>query len=96
MDLGHVLDPSERDEFPGENISSYDRATTIFSLAFFVKPNSAEHLLRTGVYEIDFQVYAANAPPSKVFTFFLDHRGKWFPNEDQMFKDGLWMRIAEK
>jgi len=96
IDFGHVIDPNHREVFPGEDRAGSDPASTLFCLAFFVKSNTGEYLLDPGVYEIDFQVYAANAHPSKIFTFYLDHRGRWFSDEDRMYADALGMRIAPK
>ncbi len=64
---------------------------TLFCLAFFVKSNTAEYLLPPEEYEIDFRVFAANAKPSAVFTFHLNHRGTWFEDEAKMYRDGLGM-----
>jgi hypothetical protein len=96
VDLGHVIDPSQRAFFPGEDRPGSDPTSTMFCLAFWVKSNTGEYLLDPGVYEIDFQVYAANAHPSMIFTFYLDHRGRWLSDEDRMYTDALGMRIAPK
>lgn len=55
-----------------------------------------EYLLSPGEYEIDFQVFAANANPSAVFTFRLNQLGKWFADEAQMYRDGLGMSVSRK
>jgi hypothetical protein len=96
IDLGHVIDPAKRPAMAGEDLAAGDPNETVFCLAFFVKSNTQEYLLRPGVYEIDFRIYAANAHPSAIFTFHLEHTGRWFPSEDQMYADGLGMRIVEK
>jgi len=74
IDLGHVFDPAKRPVMAGEDLAAGDPTVTLFCLAFFVKSNTQEYLLRPGVYEIDFRVYAANAHPSAVFTFHLEHK----------------------
>ena len=96
IDLGHVVDPARRQAMTGENLPGSDPNATLFCLAFFVKSNTQEYLLRPGIYEIDFRVYAANAHPSAIFTFHLDHKGRWFPSENQMYANGLGMRVVEK
>ena len=68
---------------------------TLFCLALFVKSNTREYLLPPGQeYEIDFQVFAANAKPSAVFTFHLNLKGKWFEDEAQMYSEGLGMSVS--
>jgi hypothetical protein len=96
FDIGHVVDPKKRGQILGEDRAGSDPSTTLFCLAFFVKSNTGEYLLDPGEYEIDFQVFAANANPSAVFTFHLNHTGKWFEDETQMYRDDLGgMRVTK-
>jgi hypothetical protein len=96
IDIGHVVDPQERRQFPGEDRAGSDPSKTLFCLAFFVRSNTLEYLLDPGKYEIDFQVFAANAKPSAVFTFHLNHKGGWYLDEGQMYRDGLEMTVTPK
>jgi hypothetical protein len=97
IDIGHVIDPVKRVSFPGEDKPGSDPSKTLFSLAFFVKSNSLEHLLDPGKeYQVDFRVFASNAPPSSVFTFHLNHIGTWYLDESKMYTEALGLRIARK
>jgi hypothetical protein len=96
IDIGHVVDPRRRSQFPGEDRTGSNPSKTLFCLAFFVRSNTLEYLLDPGEYEIDFQVFAANAKPSAVFTFHLNHKGHWYVDEDQMYRVGLEMSVARK
>jgi len=96
IDLGHVVDPQGRPGFAGEDKPGSDPLKTLFCLAFFVKSNTLEYLLDPGEeYQIDFQIFASNASPSPVFTFHLNHTGKWFFAESPMYSSGLGLRIEE-
>jgi hypothetical protein len=94
IDIGHVVDPQKRSEIDGEDRPGSDPKKTLFCLAFFVKANTAEYLLDPGEYEIDFRIFAANSKPSEVFTFSLNHTGKWFLDEAQMYRDGLGLSVS--
>jgi len=94
IDIGHVVDPHRRGLIPGEDRAGSEPSTTLFCLAFYVKSNTAEYLLEPGEYEIDFQVFAANAKPSPIFTFHLNHTGQWFEGEAKMYHDGLGMSVT--
>jgi hypothetical protein len=93
IDIGHVIDPGQRQHFPGEDKPGSDRSKTFFSLAFFVKSNTQEYLLDPGEYQIGFQVFASNAQPSSVFTFELNHVGKWHKDEAKMYHESLGLRL---
>ena len=94
IDIGHVMDPKKRGSF-SEDRDGSDPSMTLFCLALFVKSNTREYLLPPGQeYEIDFQVFAANAKPSAVFTFHLNLKGKWFEDEAQMYSEGLGMSVS--
>jgi len=95
IDLGHIIDPTHR-AFFGEDHPGANPERTLFCLAFFVKSNTGEYLLDPGFYEIDFRIYAANAQPSPVFTFRLDHKGTWFSDENRMYADALGMSVIDK
>ena len=93
IDIGHVVDPKVRNSIPGEDRQGSDPEATLFCLAFTVKSNTCEYLINPGEYEIDFRIFAANAKPSSVFTFSLNHTGKWFLDEGQMYHDGLGLSM---
>jgi len=97
IDIGHVVDPEKRGLIPGEDRRGSDPLKTLFCLALFVKSNTTEYLLSPAEeYEIDFRVFAGNAKPSAIFTFHLNHRGKWFVDEASMYRDGLGMSMSHK
>jgi hypothetical protein len=93
--IGHVVDPASRRGIQGEDDPSFNPASTetLFCLELFVKSNTLEYLLRPGEYQIDFQVSAANARPSRKFTLYLNHTGTWFPDEQRMYSDGLGLKL---
>lgn len=94
--LGHVVDPPHRrqmgqwEDDPDRGIQAEE---TLFYLETFVRSNTLEYLLDPGEYQIRLQIAAANADP-KTFAFHLNHTGKWFREEEQMYSQGLGLRIT--
>lgn len=96
IDIGHLVDPESRGPIPSENKPGVDASRTLFSLAFFVQSNTLEYLLDPGEYQIDFRVFASNAPPSTVFTLFLNHTGTWYEDEAAMYREGVGLRVQTR
>lgn len=94
IDIGHVVDPALRNQIPGEDRQGSNLAVTLFCLAFTSKSNTGEYLLDPGEYQIDFQVFAANYKPSRTYTFSLNHTGRWFLDERQMYHEGLGLSVS--
>jgi hypothetical protein len=90
--LGHIIEPSQRRFIQGEDDPDGDPSKTLFCLEVFVRSNTLEYLLEPGEYEIDLQVSAANAKP-RVFTFYINHTGHWFQDENNMYAQGLGLRM---
>jgi len=92
-DLGHISNPSIRrevgDERPSLELSS-DQTSLSFDLRF--PPPSRAHIIGPDLYRLDILVAAENHRPIPK-TIELDLTGKWYNTEDEMFKDGVGVRI---
>lgn len=93
-DIGHIIDPTFRKFINSENSKSAVPNQTIFSLDLEFKTNTLSHLLMPGSYQIDLLVAASNANPS-IFTISLDLFGNWYPDESQMFAEGLKLSASD-
>jgi hypothetical protein len=95
FDLGHIIDPSQRERFgemendPNSEVTSGE---TIFSFDFEVKKTGMVHLIPKGKYHLKLQVGAANSKP-KTKTLEINFSGKWSYSERQMLSEGIEMRI---
>jgi hypothetical protein len=95
-DLCHIVRPEDRAYLPPENNPRLDVPPNQ-TLLFFeveVRPFTMAHILPPGKYQLDILVGAANAEPSK-FTIRINHTGKWYDDEAQMFKEGVSLSKVE-
>jgi hypothetical protein len=94
-DLGHILEPAYRKNFPGEdNLSLPQPDKTILSLDLEVQPNTFGHLIHPGVYKLELRVAGANCKPvSNVLNINLT--GDWFSDEQKMFSDGVGISVLD-
>lgn len=94
-DLGHILDPASRRDFPDEeDPSKVHTDKTILSLDLEVQANTMGHLILPGVYKLVLKVAGANCTPlTKVLEITIT--GEWFTEEQRMFSDGLGVRVLE-
>ncbi len=86
-DLGHICDPA-RKAATGDEIAGVEAEKTIFHLELEIKPARGSHLLPPGYYRLELRVAAANARPiTKILE--INHTGRWFPDEEKMFDEGV-------
>lgn len=93
-DLGHILSPTKRSRFPGEDhnrISGLEASVTVFSLDLAVKPATGTYLLRPGRYRIVLVAAGSNGPLVRR-TIELSLTGQWFSEETQMLTQGVGLR----
>ena len=64
------------------------RRRPFFHLELEIKPARGSHLLPPGYYRLELRVAAANARPiTKILE--INHTGRWFPDEEKMFDEGV-------
>jgi hypothetical protein len=93
-DLAHIIDPSERENFPGEhktwpNVSS---EKTVLSFDTASKPYVQSYLVPAGIYLLNIVIAAANAEPVEE-TLEITLTGDWYDNEQEMLSQGIGIRI---
>jgi len=91
-DLGHISDP-ERKAGMFETLPDVSDEQTIFALETEVKPNSKGYLLAPGEYRVHLKVAASNCLPQD-FTVKVNMTGRWFADEEQMFRDGIGLSLG--
>jgi hypothetical protein len=64
-DVGHIIDPADRLDFPEENNTQLGLRPDQVSLAFDViaRPNHQGHIVGPGLYRLDIEVAARERPP---------------------------------
>lgn len=94
-DFGHIVDPDfgsdflpSKEHFP--NIP--DEGKTVIRLDVEFEPATYSHLLPPGEYQITLMIGGANFKPVTKLVR-LVHKGEWFPDEEQMFRDGLGIEV---
>jgi hypothetical protein len=89
-DLGHIVDPSMRQQFPGEDYPplGIPAAETLICLDLVVKPATRTYLIPRGVYRLVLVAAAANAHLVRR-TIEMNLTGQWFADEDRMFREGI-------
>lgn len=92
--LGHIISPKMRSQFPSEDnpqlgISDNE---TIFCFDTEVRPNTLCYLVPPGTYRMVLIISAANTKPVKK-TVEINHTGKWYDEESEMFSKGIEIRI---
>lgn len=93
-DLGHIVDPPRRYAVREEN-AALGLTAQHTSLAFdlMVAPTHMGHIIGPGVYRLDILVAAENAVPLSR-TVEITLRGPWYPDEAQMLRDGVGVRVV--
>jgi hypothetical protein len=95
-DLAHINDPKIRAELellaaPLPPRGGKEDRDTVLALDLEVQPNTGSHLLKSGTYQLELKIAAANASPIKKI-FELTITGKWFPEESRIFSEGIGIR----
>ena len=93
-DLGHIIDPGRRQEFPGEDYAPYavTQQQTLLYLALIVPPSTGIYLVPPGFYHLTIVAVAANARLTRR-TIEINQTGRWFPNEPDMLREGIGIRL---
>jgi hypothetical protein len=94
-DLGHIVDPAYESEFlPSKEFfpNKPEKGQTVVSLDLEFEPATYSHLIPPGVYRITLSIGGANFKPVTKSIKFV-HKGIWYPEEEQMFRDGLGISI---
>ncbi len=93
-DLGHITDPSRKIASPFETLDDVPANETVFALETEVSPKSKGNLLAPGEYYVYLKVAASNCPPTD-FKVKVKMPGRWFADEEQMFRDGIGLSCAK-
>lgn len=94
-DLGHIIDPKERGQIPGEDRSDIPSNQIILSLDLETKTNTLSHLVPPGVYRLQLKVAASNCEPvTKCLEITL--KGEWHDDQDKMFSDFFGIKVMNK
>ncbi|MCJ7720246.1 MAG: hypothetical protein MUO36_02140 [Candidatus Hadarchaeum sp.] len=93
-DLGHIFDPTFRNQIPGEDHPALGefQSQTVMCLALIVRPNSGTHLIPPGFYRLTLVAVAANAKVTRR-TIEMNLTGQWFPDESRMLREGIGLRL---
>lgn len=93
--LGHVIKPSERSQFAGEDNPALGVTDerVVFSFDLEVKPNTLSHLIAPGVYQVRLLVAAANAEPVEK-TMEINLTGDWHDDESKMLGEGVGLKMV--
>jgi hypothetical protein len=97
-DFGHIVDPSLRHKFLGEDHPRLGRlgiqqSQTVMCLDLAVLPNTGTHLIPPGPpYRLVVVAAAANARLVRR-TIEVNLTGQWFTDESQMLRDGIGLGI---
>lgn len=92
-DLGHIIDPSLRQQFPGEDRpdEGVSRSQAIMCLDLIVRPNTGTYLIPPGFYRLILVAAAANAKLVRR-TIELNLTGQWFVDEERMLREGVGLK----
>jgi hypothetical protein len=90
-DLGRIIDPKKRADFP--DIEGVAKDKCVFELTVEFPSATRSHLLQPGVYRLELKVAAGNAAPIDRMVE-LNVTGKWFDEEEVMFRDGIGLRLV--
>ena len=90
-DFGHILDPVFREQLKFSTPPLFAKGRTILELDLEVQPNKLSHLVLEGHYRFHVKVAAANSHPTEK-CWDLNLTGKWFPEEDKMFSEGIGIK----
>ncbi len=93
-DVGHIIDPTDRKDFEGDNNPALDLSPDEVSLTFDViqKPLHKGHIVKQGDYRLEIVVAADNvdAVTRKVKIFF---DGKWHSDRATMLRDHVGIGV---
>jgi hypothetical protein len=92
-DLGHILDPGQRNNFPGENDPSASSTQTLFSFDVEAKANNLGYLVPPGVYRLTVLVNSTETKPSR-HVIEINHTGQWHANETTMLTRGIGVTLV--
>lgn len=96
-DIGHILDPVLRRQFPMEDDPrlGVSATNTILSCDLEVKPFTMTHLIPPGDYRLCLSIGATNAiyPIKEFLSIYIS--GQWFTNETQMLSVGTTLKVLD-
>jgi hypothetical protein len=84
-DLGHISDP-QLTHIHHETLPDLPNNTTVLFLSLEVQPYTLIHMLKPGNYKLELLIAGDNVPPIKRIMN-INHTGKWFDKEINMFSD---------
>ncbi|MBM3943667.1 MAG: hypothetical protein FJ316_12295 [SAR202 cluster bacterium] len=93
-DLGHIVDPAQRSQVPGEESPNLelDNETTSLTFSVIAPPNHMGHIIGPGQYQLEILAGAENVPALRATLLILLH-GAWHDDEATMLRDGVGVTI---
>jgi len=91
-DLAHVSDPAKKN-VTQENLQGVAPPDAVLGLDVEVLGFVGRHLLEPGTYRFRLKLAASNYPPHD-YTLEVVFPGKWFDDEERMFREGFGMRLV--
>ena len=93
-DLAHIINPDERESFPGEHKTwpSVPSEKTVLSFDTASKPDIQSYLVPAGIYRLYIVIAAANAKPVEE-KLEITLTGDWYDDEQEMLSQGIGIRI---
>jgi hypothetical protein len=91
-DFAHISDPKKRSQ-TSEALPEVGPEDAVLALELEVQPNSLGYLLEPGNYRLSLKLVASNHPP-RDYTLEVRFPGKWFDQQDKMFRDGFGLRLV--
>jgi hypothetical protein len=93
-DIGHIIEPSSRERFEGEENPDLHLTQDQVCLAFelVLKPNNRSYIVQPGNYRLIIDVGAQNSRPKEV-TVQIYVQGRWYNEEPKMLSDGVVIQV---
>lgn len=92
-DIGHILNPTMRQKFPGEEPPDLQTIRTLLSLDVEAMTYRYNHIIEEGIYQLTLKIAGANCTPVPV-TIQIEISGDWFSDEKTMLTNGVSVKIV--
>jgi len=96
-DLGHIMDPANR-QYAAKELNpklNLTAAQTSFTFALAVQPNHKGDIIPPGTYRLDVVVAARNAR-TLLATLGVAVDGRWFKTDTEMLADGIYVYVVRQ
>jgi hypothetical protein len=96
IDLAHVLEPTRRNAFGGEDDPSLNvpGGKTVLSFDVEMKAFTMGHLAQPGVYRLTLDLTSSETRRQR-HTIEINHTGEWFDDESAMLSQGVTVKLLK-